>query len=76
MRMRKLPEDIESTCLGSGCPNNCWYCKEPKEVIYKGIPEFTKDKIYLYDAILWAVPFHALYQFPGKHISLTRYFAG
>ena len=38
-KMLKLPNDVESNCLGSGCPNNCWYCHEPKEVIYNGIPE-------------------------------------
>ena len=54
--MLKLPEDIESNCLGSGCPNNCWFCKEPIEVIYKGIPKFEKDKIYLYDMNILAYP--------------------
>ena len=49
MNMLKLPEDIESTCLGSGCPNDCWYCHEPKEVKFNGIPNFKKDKIQLYD---------------------------
>jgi hypothetical protein len=56
MRMLELPEDIESTCLGSGCPNDCWYCYETKEVIYNGIPEFIKDKIYLYDMNIFAYP--------------------
>lgn len=57
MNMIKLPEDIESTCLGSGCPNNCWYCHEPKEIIYKGIPKFKKDKVYLYDMNIFAYPY-------------------
>ena len=47
--MLKLPEDIESVCLGSGCPNNCWYCHEPKEIKFNEIPDFKKDKVYLYD---------------------------
>lgn len=56
MRMKELPDEIESTCLGSGCPNGCWYCHEPKEVIYKGVPEFKKEKVYLYDMNILAYP--------------------
>lgn len=49
MKQRIIPEDIECVSLGSGCPNNCEYCKEPAEVIFKGIPKFTKNKIKLTD---------------------------
>ena len=56
MKMLELPEDIERSHLGTGCPNNCWYCYEKPEIIYKGIPEFTKDKVYLWDQNILAYP--------------------
>lgn len=53
--MSQLPKDIESVCLGSGCPNSCWYCHEPKEVKFEG-STFTKQKVYLYDMNILSYP--------------------
>lgn len=40
MKQRKIPEDVEINCLGSGCPNNCWYCYDG------GYPDSKDDFLY------------------------------
>ncbi len=47
--LNKIKKDHQEIRITEGCPNQCPFCYEPKEIVYFGIPEIVKNSVKIVD---------------------------